>query len=1465
MKQQITTSNTGLVSVRFRTLIGFSGFLILFVVCSVGIAEDWATYRSQITRSGVTSETIGPRLFLQWKYIPTHQPKPAWPMPSEELPRMHNDNAYHVVIADNNAYFGSCVTNKVYSIDAAEGKIRWTFFTQGPVRFAPTVYGGRVYVGSDDGYVYCLDTKDGSLIWKYRAGPSDEKVIGNGRMISLWPVRTGVLVDNGIVYFAAGVFPYEGLYICALRAEDGSVVWRNDTIGERAHELDYGGISPHGYLVASREILYVPSGRSMPAAFDRQTGKFLFCASPGAKRGGTWALIDNDKLISGVDYSGTPHKVAYDVKTGKQEGEAFAWFPGIDMVITRDVSYVLTKDGIYAINRKTYASAAKEADEPAKERKKLEDELKNIRKEARAADEKTSKEINQQIDELTRKTASLAAKEKRFRDLNSQWHYSGGYPRKGFSSLIMAGDVVFAGGEGFVVGVDSKTGKEVWKSDVNGAAVGLAASDGRLIVSTDKGPIYCFGGNEVTAAKEIKAEIKANPYPNDSLAETYKAAAEKILAESCVKKGYALVLDCGQGRLAYELAKRTELKVVGLEKEPEKLAAARRNLEAAGLLGERVVVEPWDLRSLPDYFANLIVSDGTLNMGGTTETREELRRILRPWGGAACLSFHRDGEVTWRKFVRGPLEGAGAWTHQYCDPQNTACSGDELVYGPLGVLWFGEPGPQGMVERHACAQSPVSMNGRLFMQGEELIMAVDAFNGTLLWKREIPGAVRVNIKADCGNLAVTEDGLYIASHDKCYRLNPQTGETMREYKIPASSDGSPRRWGYISVIDNILYGSSATAMDEGYGAILKRFVENGKWKNIEDVPQERRDSYKYARNLYPEPQELRMAAQRSGALYQSMTSFARGGEFLQKNAVTDDLMVSDKIFAMDTETGELLWVHNGDRIANITVVLGGGKIFFAESTITEREKKRALNNKRKLIRAGIYKEREGILEALREKKRQLAEYLSQDKPFNREHLTYLTGSLESELSTDEGSLTYDDADVKLIGDRLTYLISSLELEMFNEEINEGGLTYDDADVRVVVALDAVTGNRVWKKPVDLTGCCGDKMGAAYSDSMLFFFGNHGNHDAWRFKAGGLKWRRITALSAEKGNMVWSRALNYRTRPVIVDDKIILEPRACDLRTGEIVMREHPITGEKVPWEFLRPGHTCGITAASAKGLFYRSGCTAFYDLEKDNGVTIFGAYRPGCAISVIPAGGLLLSQEAAAGCTCSYPVRCSLAMMRKPNRTQPWTVYVTPGELKPVKHFAVNFGGAADMKDDEGTVWFGYPNPKTNPSFHHHYPNYGVKFDLHDQTLPGMGYFRHDFKCVSIADTDKPWLFTSGCQGMLRCEVPLTDDTAGQKPAVYTVRLGFNALPGDQAGRRIFDIKLQDKVVLEGFDILETAGKANRAVVKEFKGVRAESVLVLELLPKLANPQMNQAPIINFIEVIREDAGEIAQIPKRSI
>lgn len=103
-------------------------------------AEDWTTYRYDSARSGITAEKVVTPLSLHWTFKPTHAPKPAWPKPAEELPRMHFDSAYHVTVANDIVYFGSSVDNKIYAIDAKTGEVRWTFFTEGPVRFAPSIW-----------------------------------------------------------------------------------------------------------------------------------------------------------------------------------------------------------------------------------------------------------------------------------------------------------------------------------------------------------------------------------------------------------------------------------------------------------------------------------------------------------------------------------------------------------------------------------------------------------------------------------------------------------------------------------------------------------------------------------------------------------------------------------------------------------------------------------------------------------------------------------------------------------------------------------------------------------------------------------------------------------------------------------------------------------------------------------------------------------------------------------------------------------------------------------------------------------------------------------------------------------------------------------------------------------------------------------------------------------------------------
>jgi len=217
---------------RILVALGVAFCLLAGLFCLSAMAEDWPTFRHDNARSAVTSEQLPPSLSLHWVFAPLNPPEPAWPEPAKEKARVRFDEAYHVVAVGDALYFGSSADNKCYCLDAASGQVRWSTITGGPIRVAPTVVDGRVYVGSDDGYAYCLRADDGTVIWKVRGAFRDDKVLGNGKMISLWPVRTGVLVDNGVAYFGAGVFPAESIFFCAVKASDGTLGWRNDTCGE---------------------------------------------------------------------------------------------------------------------------------------------------------------------------------------------------------------------------------------------------------------------------------------------------------------------------------------------------------------------------------------------------------------------------------------------------------------------------------------------------------------------------------------------------------------------------------------------------------------------------------------------------------------------------------------------------------------------------------------------------------------------------------------------------------------------------------------------------------------------------------------------------------------------------------------------------------------------------------------------------------------------------------------------------------------------------------------------------------------------------------------------------------------------------------------------------------------------------------------------------------------------------------
>ena len=104
------------------------------------------------------------------------------------------------------------------------------------------------------------------------------------------------------------------------------------------------------------------------------------------------------------------------------------------------------------------------------------------------------------------------------------------------------------------------------------------------------------------------------------------------------------------------------------------------------------------------------------------------------------------------------------------------------------------------------------VDGRVFVQGENLLMAYDAYNGVQLWQRPMLGAFRTNVSRDASNLAANRQGLFVAIDDQCLRIDLATGRTVKKYALPPGADGKPARWGYVACTEKLLYGSRSVAV-----------------------------------------------------------------------------------------------------------------------------------------------------------------------------------------------------------------------------------------------------------------------------------------------------------------------------------------------------------------------------------------------------------------------------------------------------------------------------------------------------------------------------------------------------------------------------------------------------------------------------------------------------------------------------
>jgi len=753
-------------------------------------AADWPMYQADSARSGYTPEQLPERLTLRWTYQSPHAPTSAWPTRT----RQQFDRAYQPVIAGGVLYYGSSADCKVYALDAVTGKIRWTFFTDSPVRFAPVVWQDRLFVAGDDGHLYCLVATDGQLLWKLRGGLKPDMLLGNDRMISRWPARGGPVVVGDTLYFGAGIWPTEGIFIYAIDPASGKVLWCDDSSG--GIEMDQphptarakSGISAQGYLAACGNSLFIPTGRAVPAVFDRVDGKLLyFRLQQNQHLGGSDVVAVDGHFFNGGEM--------FAVSDGVRRDHV-----GVQVAAHPDFVISSRENKIIAFDRQKLL-----VDKEVTDRKGNKRIVKALAPPAWSIDLPPG---------ALAPAATFKGAEPPKGDLMGGTAWSRPLLSDAASALIVAGDHIIAAGQSKVVLIDVHSRNVVWDAEVDGTVYGLAVADGRLYVSTDRGMIYCFGsgtgGSKVWEAKSTK--------PQTAKDAAYVAAAEEIIRQTGVTEGYCVDLACGDGRLALELARRTKLQIYCVEKNPAKVKAARRLFDAARLYGVRVTVHQVDPTKVPypNYFADLIVSGRSVTEGPGVVSAEEVQRMQRPGGGIARVG--RPGAM--RQFVRRPLDGAGNWTHQNADAANTLCSTDTLVRGPLKMLWFRDTDFV-MPSRHNRGPAPLVDQGRMFAEGLNALRATNIYNGRTLWELPLEGILlpyhrgesSIGVAWTGSNFCIDDNRVYVHTKDNCLCLDVETGRKTAELQPPPLPDGKPGKWGYIACREGTLFG---TLVNEQY-------------------------------------------------------------------------------------------------------------------------------------------------------------------------------------------------------------------------------------------------------------------------------------------------------------------------------------------------------------------------------------------------------------------------------------------------------------------------------------------------------------------------------------------------------------------------------------------------------------------------------------------------------------------------
>ncbi len=1383
-----------------RLRLGIVLSLSFLCVTSLATAGDWPMWRHDAARSGSTPDKLATDLHLQWtRELPA--PQPAWPASQFKL---QFDAAYQPVVADGRMFVGSTANDTVTAYATQSGDELWRFYTDGPVRFAPVVWNDRAYAVSDDGRLYCLNATSGELVWKYNGAPQRRPIIGNGRLISTWPARGGVVVDDGVAYFASGLWPSMGVFVHAVDATSGERIWINGNTSSlfvtHPHGADsFGSISPQGALAVSGDNLIVPGGRTLPGVFDRLTGTLKHFTFGGKGSGGHQVFVAGPSHIVGNQIMRTDD--------GAEMGRIFG-------SLVADGQIIGTEAGGDAIVVTSVAGQYQDVE---------------------VKDRRGNKSVRAVFTPKSTKRVTPSV------------------PGKVFLS---AGPLLYAANKGQVVAYDlpralNKDGtvEPVWSATVSGNVAAMLAANDRLFVVTDDARIHCFGAEPASPV--------LHPLQPAALTASADGAridqVQELLTLAPLSGGYAVSLDASDPELLMELVRQSDFRVVAVDTQGDRLDALRQSADAVGVYGPRISAHNGDAVSFhfPPYVADLVLreSEGPLSAS-------ELKAVfttLRPYGGAACLrstkgqheaiasavnqaglenaELQRVGEWTVLRRV-GALPGSADWTHHYGDASNSVVSREERVKAPLGVLWFGGPSNDKVLPRHGHGPSPEIAGGRLFIEGPDMLRCVDVYTGRVWWERDLPGlGAYYNITShhpgagEIGsNYVSLADHVYVIYGTDLLELEARTGKTTRQFAFPGDGRAGETRpnWGGLAVSGDVLVATAAPSKIRGMESSKEANVPPGSKALVKPHAEWRllKGEDPAADWTSSDFDDSQWAAGEAGF------GFADGDD----RTVLDDMRGkyqrayiratfdgraaadADKLTLMINFDDAFIAYLNGKEVLRRNVGEGNGAAA-AQIGSHEAEGYEPLEIKdfRKLLKRGNnVLAIEGHNAGVTSSDFSLDPYLIATLPQDGSKVAGIAEQIEpTRYSSSSRELVVFDRHtgsvlwnrpaefgfrhnaVCLSGDTV-FAIDGMSPQAL-ALLRRRGVTISSEPK--LLALDLRSGNVKWSTEENVFGTF---LNYSAEHDVLVQGGS-----AFRDRAKDEVTQGLIAYRGHDGEVLWQRPeLQYGGPCLLWKDRLITN--------GNGGFELDLLTGETTGWDYKRM-YGCNTAIGCQSLLTFRSGAAGFYDLENDSGTGNFGGFKSSCTSNLVPADGVLNAPDYTRTCLCAYQLQTSLAFVHM-EEADSWTFNPAESMRLPLKSVGLNLGAPGDRRDADGILWLDYPviggpSPELTVSTEPAEPDW---------------FLRHS---SLIAAESATWIAASGAKDLRSLKWNVTGLAT---PGTYRVRLVFAKPAEGTSGGGHLAVTLQGEVSV---DINDSDDADGGVIVKDIPGVVVGDTLHVTLTP----------------------------------